>query len=138
MKPLWVSWFVVFLWAVFSFNGCIVRYDPIALEKATSLKTESLMLMDKAVEPYADHAKEVDELMFMVKDAFEYAGSIPRNKNSKKQWQIMWDGGRNLLGGFLKRWQEKGSLGSTFVAEAKLQISKAFDMIIDLENGKKH
>ena len=88
--------------------------------------------------PIMSGTELVDKLMEKVKGAFEYAASIPRNKNSKKQWQIMWEDGRFLLGGFMKRWKEKGTLGGTFVTEVKLQISKAFDMIIDLENGKKH
>jgi hypothetical protein len=139
-KPMLTSWLVLLLFAAFNFSSCVIiaKYDPIALEKATSLKTLSLQLMDKAVEPYTGHETEVNKLMGKVKEAFEYAANIPRNKNSEKQWQIMWDDGRNLLGGYMKRWKEEGRLGSAFVAEAKRQISQAFGEIIDLENGKKH
>lgn len=138
LKPLLVSWFVLFFGAVVIFNGCIAKFDPIALEKATSLKTLSLQVMDKAVESYADHEAEVDGLMLVLDQAYEYANSKARNKPSARQWKILKDPERDLLGGFLKRWKEKDSLNGPFITEAKMQVAMAFDMIIDLENGKNH
>jgi hypothetical protein len=47
----------------------------------------------------------------------------------------MRDPDRNLLGGFLKRWKDKGTLSGVFVTEAKKNVSLGFDQIIGLESG---
>lgn len=118
--------------------GCqlISPYSEEAYKQATSLKVDSLKLMDLAVSPYADHAKEVEDLKTSLQKAYEYAAGQPRNELSTEQWAILIDPDRNLLGGFLKLWQEKGTLSRPFIDEAKKLVSDAFDTIIGLESGK--
>jgi hypothetical protein len=74
--------------------------------------------------------------MLNVDKAYEYAKGRPRNEISTEQWAKMKDPNSNLLGGFLKRWEERGQLNPVFVKEAEAQIAKAFDQIIELESGK--
>ncbi len=136
LKPL--SVLVLFFWTTILFNGCIAKYDPIALQYATDLKTESMLMMDKAVEAYTEHEDEIGALLLKVEQAFEYARNKPRNTISAKQWKIMRDPGRNLLVGFMERWRKKNSLSVAFIAEAKKQVADAFDTIVDLEKGKRH
>ncbi len=69
--------------------------------------------------------------------AYEYAKGRPNNEESTRQWALMRDPEENLLAGFLKRWEEQGSMPQPFVAEAKDIISDAFDTIIELESGKR-
>jgi len=114
----------------------IALYDERAYEQATSLKVESLALMDKAVEEYDIHKTELENLNIKLKKAYEYANGQPKNEISAKQWLILIDPERNLLGGFLKRWEENSSLSPVFAKEAKGLISDAFDTIIGLESGK--
>jgi hypothetical protein len=111
-------------------------YSQTAYEQATSVKAESLALMEKATEPYSQHAQEVAALLLAVDKAYEYAKGRPKNEISTEQWAKIKDPNSNLLGGFLKRWKEKGQLNSTFVKEAEAQIAQAFDQIIELESGK--
>jgi hypothetical protein len=68
--------------------------------------------------------------------AYEYDRGRPLNRITVTQWEILLSSDRNLVGGFLKMWKNKGSLGATFVAEKKTQIAEAFDQIIGLESGK--
>ena len=130
------SWFVLIVSILAACSNLIAVYSQTAYEQATSIKAESLVLMNKATEPYGQHAQEVAALMLNVDKAYEYAKGRPRNEISTGQWARMRDPNSNLLGGFLKRWQERGQLSPVFVKEAEAQIAKAFDQIIELESGK--
>jgi hypothetical protein len=111
-------------------------FSPTAYQYATSLKVESLMLMDKATEPYATHQAAVEALTTKVDIAYEYAKGRPNNEISTRQWESLKDPNRHLLGGFLRRWQAESRLAPPFVEEAKGLVSDAFDTIIGLESGK--
>lgn len=126
--------------ALFLLAGCastISTYDKVAYIQATSLKVDALALMDKAIKPYSakTHESVVNELMTKVEKAYEYAKGRPKNKIITKQWFIMKDTKRNLLGGFFVRWKNKGVLSKAIVSGAKSNISLGFDQIIGLESG---
>ncbi len=129
-------WLILSISAVTGCSSLIDKYDQVAYQNATSIKVESLALMDKATSSYSDNETAVDELIIKVDKAYEYANGRPNNEIVTKQWVIMKDPSRNLLGGFLVRWKEKGSLSKTFVIEAKKNVSFGFDQIIGLESGK--
>ncbi len=129
----------IVLLVVLFLTGCaptISPYSPTAYELATSLKVESLALMAKATEPYERHAAEVDALRLQLAKAHEFARGRPRNEESTRQWAILLDPERNLLGGFLARWQESSTLSPAFVEQAQQLVADAFDTIIGLESGK--
>jgi hypothetical protein len=130
------SWLVLVVSILAACSNLIAVYSQTAYEQATSIKAESLVLMSKATEPYSQHAQQVAALMLNVDKAYEYAKGRPRNEISTEQWAKMKDPNSNLLGGFLKRWEERGQLNPVFVKEAEAQIAKAFDQIIELESGK--
>jgi hypothetical protein len=120
-------------------TGCrpgISLFSEQAYQQAVTLKTTSLRFMDHAVEPYEEHAVEAENLLFDIERAYEYARGRPDNELSTRQWEILKDPDRNLLGGFIQRWQNQGSLSPVFIREAKGVISDAFDTIIGLESGK--
>jgi hypothetical protein len=114
----------------------IAHYDQAAYEHATNAKVDTLALMDKATGSYDDHQKDVEALVTELNKAYEYDRGRALNKITVAQWDILRDPNGNLVGGFLKMWKAKGSLGATFISEKKLQIGKAFDQIIALESGK--
>ncbi len=126
------------LLVLLSFHACsqISPYSHFAYQQATSLKAEALALMAKATEPYASHEKEINELETELEFAYEYAKGRPKNELSTKQWQILKDPNRNLLGGFIKRWKEESTLSSEFIREARGLVADAFDTISGLESGK--
>ncbi len=118
--------------------GCaslIAKYDKIAYQQVTSIKVDSLAIMEKAVEKYPVHEACVYELMIEIEKAYEYAKGRPKNEIVTRQWEILKDPDRHLLGGFISRWKNKGQLSTVFVREAKNNIAKAFDQIIGLESG---
>jgi hypothetical protein len=134
-KKLSAIWLILF---VFTVSGCasIDKYDTVAYQNATSLKVDSLSLMDKATAAYTDNKQAIKGLILNVDKAYEYANGRPKNEIITKQWLIMKNPERNLLGGFLKRWQEKETLSKIFITEAKKNVSLGFDQIIGLESGK--
>ncbi|HJS44465.1 MAG TPA: hypothetical protein VJ755_13425 [Gemmatimonadales bacterium] len=119
--------------------GCAARisqFSPIAYEQATALKVDANALMSKATQPFADHAQEVEALNLRVAKAYEFAKGRPHNEISTRQWAILADSTRNLLGGFLARWKRESKLSPTFVSESQQLVAQAFDTIIALESGK--
>lgn len=115
----------------------ISEFNARAYEQATSLKVEALALMDEATGPYAEHADAVQHLKTELEKAHEFAKGRPNNEISARQWRILIDPERDLLGGFLADWQEQSSFSPAFVEEKKTQVARAFDTIIELESGKR-
>jgi hypothetical protein len=128
---------VVFLLAAASCDPLIATYNVKAYENATSLKAEASIVMKKATEPFSDHEAAVEKLMLGVEQAYEYVNGIPKNSNSAAQWRILKDPNGQLLGGFMKRWEDEDKLSAAFVKNHwDDNVGPAFDEIIKLENGK--
>ena len=130
------TFILAFLWLSFTACALIANYDRVAYEHATNAKVDTLALMNKATDNYEAHAKEVEALTNELDKAYEYDRGRQLNQITVAQWDVLRDPNRNLVGGFLKMWKEKGKLGVAFVAEKKKQIGDAFDQIIQLESGK--
>ena len=120
-------------------GGCassVAEYDRQAYQQAVALKVESLALMDKAVEPYSNHKASVDALLVSLEKAYEYDKGRPRNEAVVKQWEILKDPDRRLLGYFLRRWQDEEQLNEAYVVGQKKSVSLAYDQIIGLLSGQ--
>jgi hypothetical protein len=130
------TFILAFLWLSFTACALIANYDRVAYEHATNAKVDTLALMNKATDSYEAHEKEVEALTNELDKAYEYDRGRQLNKITAAQWDVLRDPNRNLVGGFLKIWKTKGTLGATFVAEKKRQVAEAFDQIIQLESGK--
>jgi hypothetical protein len=120
-------------------GGCassVAEYDRLAYQQAVALKVESLALMDKAVEPYANHKASVDVLLVNLEKAYEYDKGRPKNEAVVKQWEILKDPDRRLLGYFLRRWQDEEQLNEAYVVGQKKSVSLAYDQIIGLLSGQ--
>jgi len=135
-KPLRVAAIALLLVSLSLGCATIAPFNPTAYEQATSLKVDSLSVMGKATGPFAQHRVEVEGLKLKLDKAYEYARGIPKNEITAKQWEILRDPDRHLLGGFLDRWQKESTLSRGYIAEKKRQVGEAFDTIIGLESGK--
>ena len=111
-------------------------FSPEAYKQAVDLKVESIEIMSFANMPYDDFSEDVDILKTQLSKAYEFAKGRPNNEISTKQWEILINPDGNLLGGFLKRWAEEGTLSQMFVTEMQILVGDAFDTIIGLESGK--
>ena len=127
---------ILFGCAVASCAPSIAPFSQQAYRYATELKVESLSLMDRAENPFLDHLKHVEKLKIDLEKAYEFAKGRPRNEHSTKQWEILLDPDRNLIGGFLFRWESEQQLSYPFIQQSQLLIADAFDTVIGLESGK--
>jgi hypothetical protein len=132
----WLSVILIIIGVVCLSCATISPYCETAYQQATSLKVDSLALMAKATEPYAQHQAEVEALRLKVDKAYEYAKGLPNNVITARQWEILKDPDRHLLGGFLELWRTKSTLSATYIADKQIQVGSAFDQIIGLESGK--
>jgi hypothetical protein len=108
----------------------------VSYEKAVVLKVESLEIMEKAVEPYPDHGASVDALLVEIEKAYEYDKNRPKNELVTKQWEILKDPDRRVLGYFLQRWKNETQLSRAYVDGQKKTVSLAYDQIIGLLSGQ--
>lgn len=108
-----------------------------AYEQNVSIKVESLVLMDKADQPYSNYIDKVEKLKLDIEKAYQYAKGLPNNDETVAQWEIITDPERNSIIGFLKRWENENTLGRTFIENAMKLISDHFDQVIELESGKR-
>jgi hypothetical protein len=131
---------VMLVWAVL-LSSCqttrIADADPAALQAAAALKVETVALMAKAGEPFAQHRTEVEAVNARMATAYELAASTPNNELVAREWAVMRDPERDLYGGFVKRWQANGTIGRAFREEAAAQVAEGFDYIICLEQTKR-
>ena len=126
--------------AFFLFNSCNVfktaLFDQHSYQQTVTLKVESLALMDKASEPYANHQAKAEDVLLEMQKMVEYEKNKENNNITHKMWEIMANEERNLMAGFLKRWKNQGPLNQVFVTEAKGQIAEAYDVLIKYESKK--
>jgi hypothetical protein len=111
-------------------------YDQHSYEQAISLKVEALDLMKDAVNPFADYKTEVNDFLKEFEKLTEYEKNKPNNELSYKMLELIGNKDKNLLGGFLKRWEDKSKLSSVFIELAQEQVKDAFEILIKYE-GKK-
>lgn len=114
----------------------IGAYSEQAYFNATSLKAQSLALVAKSGDSFADHADAVDAVLIDVDAAYEYSAGLPNNAISAAQWRLLRNPEGNLLGGFVRRWREDGSLPAAYRRAKHRQLGLAFDRIICLEINK--
>jgi hypothetical protein len=131
---------LVLVCAVFlvAFHGCssISLFDQYAYTQATSLKVDALALMGKATEQAPMYNEAIEQLLIKVDKAYEYEKGRPKNEITTRMWDVLKNPDRNLLGGFVKRWREKGQLSQAFIDESKELVGEAFDLISSLESRK--
>ena len=115
----------------------ISGYSLDAYKNATTLKAETLALVDESGEPYADHSAQVKTLTTKLNAAYEFSAGAPKNEISAQQWRLLIDPDRNLYGGFVKVWKTQSTTSEAYRTGKKKQLGQAFDYIACLEINKK-
>jgi len=119
--------------------GCapVSEFNQLAYQQSVTLKTDALNLISKSNENYIDHQAEIDSLKLNVENAYQYSKTIPNNKETISQWEIIRDPNRSSLFGLLERWKSKTTLSDTFISQVKILIASDFNTIIEFENNKR-
>jgi len=112
------------------------NFDQVSYQQVTSLKVDALSVMDEAVTDYTGHTADVKDLQLKVDKAIEYDKHRPHNEITNNMWALLNDPQKNLLGGFLVKWQHDGKCSAVYITEKKKQISFSFDQIAELESKK--
>lgn len=111
-------------------------YDQYSYQQTTSIKVEASNVMDKATTPFSNNKEIVEKLLLDIDKLVEYEKNKPNNEITFAMWKILTDKEKNLLTGFFKRWEEKGSFSPVFLQEAKKQVTGALDLLIQYEVKK--
>lgn len=135
-KSISTSKFWVLIFVILSSCSTKALFDSYSYKETISAKVDALALMDKAIESYQLHKNEVEKLRIEMEKVYQYEKNRTGNIETTKMWELILSEEKNLYGGFIKKWKEKDSVSVVFVTEAKGQVEKAFDIIIDLENKK--
>ena len=137
MKTLAVKLLFPFLFL--SLVGCapVSEFNQLAYQQSVNLKTDALNLISKSNENYIYHGAEIDSLKLNVENAYQYSKTIPNNKETISQWEIIRDPNRSSLFGLLERWKSKTTLSDTFISQVKILIASDFNTIIEFENNKR-
>jgi hypothetical protein len=119
----------------------IATFDQVAYEHAVNAKVDTLALVGKATEPYADNIKGIEALNLELKKAYEYDKGRPLNQKTLQLWeQLLVEKADDLDSGiyprFLHLWQKQGAISPAAVTGKQQRIALAFDQIIGLESGK--
>ena len=118
--------------------GCAISpYRQSTVDTAESLRDQSTALMAKAVEPFTDHSDSVAALRERLFDALRSESARAENSESIAQWGLLADPQGALLGGFLTRWEQRGTLGQLFINAKRTQVVAAFNIIIETERAKR-
>lgn len=111
-------------------------YDQYSYQQTVSLKVESEALIQNATQSFSTYKTEIDDLILDLKKLVEYEKNKPNNEITYAMLKLIADQDKNLLAGFLKRWESEQQLSQVFTDEAKAQIMEAFDLIIKYEANK--
>ena len=126
------------LLALLFLGACILPpFEQRSVDLAIELRDESTAIMAKAVEPFADYSDSVTALRTKLKAALAAEAARGHNDESLAQWGLLADPQGALLGGFLTRWEQRGTLGQLFVNEKRTQVMRAFAIIIATEEEKR-
>ncbi len=124
--------------------GCapsIAAYDNYAYTQITSLKVETLHLMDMATEPLDNHKQEVKALTMQLEKTKEYVIHRKNNIESGSMWEILLDTNQGSFGEFISFWHRQNidsgkNLSPTYIARKKKIVGEHFDIIAELESKK--
>lgn len=122
-------------------SGCpsLAGYDQRAYENATSLKAATLSIMAKSdqADSYSPNEAAIDALLVSLHAAYEYANGIEHNNEAAKNWRDLIGDDEQMIGAWLRDWQDGGSVSTVLLEELKPQIAEGFNTIICLEANKR-
>ena len=136
-----------FIAAIFllSMQGCatISPFDQFAYAQVTAVKVDVLEMMDKSIEPYQNHEKEIGELNNKLLKIVEYEKHRPKNGVTVKMWSKLFGvdsigvpDNTTIIPSYWAKWKKDGSENPIFLIEAKGVVSEGFDLIAQLESQK--
>jgi hypothetical protein len=91
--------------------------------------------MDKSDDAFSSHENEVIAVKNRLEKMLIYETGKGKNEITKKMWEVL-NNDNKLVKSYLTLWEQKGSLNTAFIQEAKPQIEEAFNILIQYEEKK--
>lgn len=137
-NPCYRVWLIMLLLGASTACVHLAGYDQRAYENATSLKAQTLALLDRStLESFDDTRNSVNALRVELSAAYEYANGIQFNNEAAKNWRDLIGNDDSMIQGWLSLWQSQGRLSAIFAGELRETIAEGFDLIICLEANKR-
>jgi len=136
MKTLKI--YIILLCAVTTLTGCTSTrslYDHYTYTETIEIKLQTLSLMDKSDDAFSSHENEVIALQNELEKMLIYERGKGKNEITQKMWEVL-NNDNKLVKSYLSLWEQKGSLNTAFIQEAKPQIEEAFNILIQYEERK--
>lgn len=116
-------------------SSCASLYDHYTYTETIATKVQALSLIDQSNEAFTNHDAEVTALRNQLQKMLAYEEGKSKNDITVKMWRLL-NNEKKLIGSYLTLWEEKGTLSTVFISEAKPQIEEAFDILIAYEEKK--
>ena len=116
-------------------SSCVSLYDHYTYTETIETKLQALSVMENSDEEYTSHEAEIAALKNQIEKMLTYEKGKSKNVITVKMWEILHND-KNLIGSYLKLWEQKGKLNPVFIDEAKPQIEEAFNILIQFEEKK--
>lgn len=110
-------------------------YDHYTYTETIEIKLQALSLMDKSDDAFSSHENEVIDLKNQLEKMLTYERGKNQNLITTKMWEVL-NNDNKLVKSYLALWEQKGTLNSAFIEEAKPQIEEAFNILIQYEEKK--
>ena len=110
-------------------------YDHYTYTETIEIKLQTLSLMDKSDDAFSSHENEVIAVKNRLEKMLIYETGKGKNEITKKMWEVL-NNDNKLVKSYLTLWEQKGSLNTAFIQEAKTQIEEAFNILIQYEEKK--
>ena len=125
-----------FLVSLLFLMSCSPVYSPYIYDQTAELKSQSLILMSKAVEPYAKNQSKVDLLKADLESIFLQEKMRKRNSIKVKQWNLLLAPDGFLLYGTFEKWRKDTLMSEEFINLQRKLIGEAFDLIQETEKQR--
>jgi hypothetical protein len=115
-------------------QACSPAFNQAGYDNVVALQPRVNLLMAKGVNPYAQHAGEVDQLLTDVQKAQDHATSINKNENIAGAWNAI---NNEIIRPFFSKWQRDGALNPLFINESIKISDSSFEAMRKAEEAKK-
>ncbi|MEM7186591.1 MAG: hypothetical protein AAF466_08025 [Bacteroidota bacterium] len=116
--------------------SCVSTFDQFTYQQTleTKVMVEN-MLKRSSSQQYSDNLTSVNALQDRLQTMLEYEQNKKDNVITEKMW-LLHTSKSSALQGFLKLWEEQGTMSEAFIGEFSPEISRLFELMVDFEENK--
>jgi len=116
--------------------SCSPVYSPYIFDQTAELKSQSLIILSKANEPYSKYETKIDLLQNDLASIVQQEKMRKHNKTKVKQWTILLAPDGYLLSGTMEKWKKDTIMSETFIDLQRKLVGEAFDLIQETEKQR--